>query len=100
MNVTVNKDEAKKIKTFMRRASEAGYTEDEIKASIERKYGRKHAPVDPKQFDPTEGMSTTEKLLAGVGKAFVDAGRGVGQLAGDLAEGVGMDRPSWAPTQA
>lgn len=100
MNVTVNQDEAKKIEAFMRRASEAGYTEDEIKASIERKYGRKPAPVDPKQFDPTEGMSTTEKLLAGVGKAFVDAGRGVGQLAGDLAEGVGMDRPSWAPTQA
>lgn len=100
MNVTVNQDEAKKIEAFMRRASEAGYTEDEIKASIQQKYGRKLAPVDPKQFDPTEGMGVGEKLLAGVGKAFVDTGRGVGQLAGDVAEGVGLNRPSWAPTEA
>lgn len=100
MNVTVNQDEAKKIEAFMRRASEAGYTEDEIKSAIQQKYGRKPAPVDPKQFDPTEGMSTTEKLLAGVGKAFVDVGRGVGQLTGDVAEGVGFNRPSWAPTDA
>lgn len=30
--------------------------------------------------DPTEGMSTTDKALAGVGKAFADVGRGAGQL--------------------
>lgn len=34
------------------------------------------------QFDPTSGMSFTEKLLAGVGKAFVDTGRGVKQIVG------------------
>ena len=32
------------------------------------------------KVDPTEGMSTTERTLAGVGKAFADTGRGVGQL--------------------
>lgn len=33
----------------------------------------------PTNYDPTEGMSTTQKVLAGMGKAFVDVGRGVGQ---------------------
>jgi hypothetical protein len=33
-----------------------------------------------KPIDPTEGMSTTQRTLAGVGKAFVDMGRGVGQV--------------------
>lgn len=33
-----------------------------------------------KAIDPTEGMTTTEKLLAGTGKAFVDLSRGVGQF--------------------
>lgn len=32
--------------------------------------------------DPTQGMSTVDKLLAGAGKAFVDTGRGIGQLLG------------------
>lgn len=32
--------------------------------------------------DPTEGMSGTEKFLAGAGKAFADLGRGAGQLVG------------------
>lgn len=35
-----------------------------------------------KEFDPTNGMSTTDKVLAGVGKAFTDVGRGAGQLVG------------------
>lgn len=30
--------------------------------------------------NPTNGMSTTDKVLAGAGKAFVDTGRGIGQL--------------------
>lgn len=39
-------------------------------------------------FDPTEGMSGTDKFLAGAGKAFVDIGRGAKQLVGlgDQAE--------------
>ena len=34
------------------------------------------------QIDPTEGMSATQKALAGAGKAFVDIGRGAGQMLG------------------
>lgn len=34
----------------------------------------------PMNLDPTEGMSGTQKFLAGVGKAMVDTGRGIGQL--------------------
>lgn len=44
--------------------------------------------------DPTAGMSTTDKFLAGMGKAFADTGRGVGQLVRDGIEV--FDRP--APT--
>lgn len=33
-------------------------------------------------IDPTEGMSGTDKFLAGVGKSMTDTGRGIGQLAG------------------
>lgn len=40
----------------------------------------KTMPAEEAPPDPTEGMSTTDKLLAGTGKAFADAGRGVGQL--------------------
>lgn len=48
---------------------------------------RKNEPA----YDPTEGMSTTERFLAGAGKAMVDLGRGAGQLVGlvsneDVAE--------------
>lgn len=35
-----------------------------------------------KKPDPTEGMSWGENALAGAGKAFVDVGRGVGQMLG------------------
>lgn len=50
------------------------------------------------KYDPTEGMSTTEKVLAGVGKGMTDAGRGAGQLVGlvsdaDVAEAKRLDAP-------
>jgi hypothetical protein len=35
--------------------------------------------ADRKLYDPTQGMSGTEKFLAGTGKAFADIGRGVSQ---------------------
>lgn len=38
--------------------------------------------AQPQAHDPTDGMSTTEKALAGIGKAFYDVGRGAGQLVG------------------
>lgn len=37
------------------------------------------------KIDPTEGMSFTEKALAGAGKALYDLGRGVGTLVTDVA---------------
>lgn len=38
--------------------------------------------AQPETYDPTEGMSTFDKLAAGVGKSMVDTGRGVGQWLG------------------
>lgn len=48
--------------------------------------------------NPTEGMTALDKLLAGTGKAFVDLGRGAGQLAGrvstqDVRETRRLDAP-------
>lgn len=45
----------------------------------------------PMNLDPTEGMSGLDKFRAGMGKAFTDVGRGVGQMVGlvsrdDVAE--------------
>ena len=53
-------------------------------------------------YDPTEGMSGTDKFLAGAGKAMVDVGRGVRQylpnsMGGlsneDIAEARKLDAP-------
>ncbi len=50
---------------------------------------------------PTEGMSGADKFLAGAGKAFVDVGRGVGQMVGlvdraDVEESRKRDAPLMA----
>lgn len=100
MEITVSPEEAKKVEAAILKAKAAGFSEDEIKESLQRKYGNARAVEPVKPIDPTEGMTGMEKFLAGTGKAFVDVGRGVGQVAGDVAEGVGMDRPKWAPTQS
>lgn len=34
------------------------------------------------EYNPTSGMSTLDRLLAGIGKAYVDTGRGLGQMLG------------------
>lgn len=52
--------------------------------------------ADRKTFDPTVGMSGTDRFLAGVGKAMTDVGRGVGQMVGlvdrkDIAESRARD---------
>lgn len=45
-------------------------------------------PAAPAEtYDPTEGMSGLDKFLAGTGKAFVDLGRGAGDLWADVAGG-------------
>ena len=50
-------------------------------AQAQFKSAAPHKPVDP-----TDGMSTTEKVLAGVGKGMVDVGRGIGQRVGLVSE--------------
>jgi hypothetical protein len=57
------------------------------------------SPEYKARMDPTRDMTTTQKVLAGAGKAFVDTGRGVGQLLRKVmpdkaADAVGL------PTQA
>lgn len=54
-------------------------------------------------FDPMRDMSTGERFLAGVGKAFTDLGRGAGQLVGavsrkDVAEARKLDAPLMGTT--
>src|ERR1700676_3250573 len=41
-------------------------------------------------YDPTEGMSTSDKFVSGVGKSFVDTGRGVYQLGASLGHAMGI----------
>jgi hypothetical protein len=58
-------------------------------------------PVAPnqtpqQQYDPTQGMSTTQKLLAGAGKSVVDMGHGITQLG---AEGLNAISPSLVSNQ-
>jgi hypothetical protein len=73
-----------------------GMTDDQIAAVI-----RKNAPRPQAQqevYDPTEGMSGTDKFLAGMGKAFTDLGRGAGQMVGlvdqkDVDEAKRIDAP-------
>jgi len=60
--------------------------------------GQSVQPQEPAAFDPTEGMSTYQRTMAGIGKGFVDFGRGVGQLVGavdrkDIEEARRLDGP-------
>jgi precorrin-6B methylase 1 len=70
----------------------AGATAEQLGAFITSQ-SSKAAP-----YDPTEGMSTTEKVLAGIGKAMTDTARGAGQMVGlvsrdDVAESRRLDKP-------
>lgn len=68
---------------------------DEIKAAIERdilpRVGVKKPAqldaIDRANMDPTKDMSTFDRTAAGVGKAIVDTGRGIKQLASYLPFG-------------
>jgi hypothetical protein len=59
-----------------------GTSQEVIQKVVRRRLGAKPEP----SYDPTEGMSTAQKFLAGTGKAFVDVARGVRQY---LPESVG-----------
>ncbi len=70
-----------------------GSTQDDAIAYIQKRA----APVEL-NVDPTEGMSTYDKVMAGAGKAFADVGRGIGQLTGltsqqDIDEAKRLDAP-------
>lgn len=59
---------------------------------------RPKTELAPMNVDPTEGMTTGEKFRAGMGKAFVDVGRGIGQAVGlvssdDVNESKRLDAP-------
>lgn len=56
-----------------------GATADQLAAVVTG--GQRQSTPEPK-YDPTEGMSTFDKLAAGAGKAMVDTGRGLGQMVG------------------
>lgn len=55
----------------------------DVEAFAAQTFGK--AKQEPK-LDPTDGMSTFEKLAAGAGKAVVDLGRGAGQMLGLVSE--------------
>ena len=54
-----------------------GASQDEVLS-----YARQNMPKADVAPDPTEGMSTFDKMAAGAGKAMVDTARGIGQLTG------------------
>lgn len=58
---------------------------------------------DTKRVDPTEGMSSIQTTLAGIGKGLTDAARGVGQMVGavsrdDVARARELDAPLMGTT--
>ena len=73
-----------------------GASPADVEAFASQTFGGKQPA--PTKYDPTEGMSTTDKVLAGVGKAMTDVGRGAGQYLGlvsrdDVAESRRLDAP-------
>jgi hypothetical protein len=82
--------------TALKNADAAGDTEAATKLAAHIRSLQN--PVPPLTADPTDGMSTFDKLAAGAGKAVTDAGRGIGQLFGrvsdqDIAESRRLDAP-------
>lgn len=69
----------------------------QIKAANPAEYDTE-SPQFQERYGATSGMSTTDKFLAGAGKAFSDIGRGAGQFLGvvnrdDVAEARRLDKP-------
>lgn len=84
-----------------------GASQEQIIQAAQAAFSQKQAkaPAPQETYDPTEGMSGTDKFLAGAGKAFADVGRGVrqylpqaiGGLSGeDIAEARRLDQPLMA----
>lgn len=72
------------LETALRNADAAGDTEAAQMLAAEIRRTRTAAPAQSKPIDPTEGMNWGQLALAGAGKAFVDLGRGAGQLAREV----------------
>lgn len=70
------------IATALRNADAAGDVEAARQlAQAYKAQQTREAPISPK-VTAMDGMSGTDKFLAGAGKAFVDVGRGAGQMLG------------------
>lgn len=70
----------------------ADLSDDDLLIGIRQKF---YADIPMSEFskrieytpaDPTEGMSTFDKVAAGVGKSIADTGRGLGQLIGKVSQ--------------
>lgn len=66
--------------------------------SLKNRVSQLRLNTQQQSFDPTEGMSTSELFLAGVGKGMTDIGRGIGQRLGmvseeDVARSRQLDQP-------
>lgn len=59
-----------------------GTPEFDVVAKAYREAKGEPSAEDRGRFDPTKGMSGTDKFLSGAGKAFTDIGRGVSQIFG------------------
>lgn len=92
------------IYTAIRNADKAGDAESVRKlGAYLQTMGGQPAPtkvtsLPPASYDPTEGMSTFEKLAAGVGKGMTDMARGAGQVLGlvsrkDVEDARRLDAP-------
>lgn len=94
----------KKLETALINAHAAGDEEGAriLAQEIKRMRGNEGAAArmisGTPEIDPTEGMSTTQKVLAGVGMGMTNAARGVGNLVGlvsdeEIAEAKRLDAP-------
>lgn len=84
------------LHTALRNAHAAGDVESARKIAGYIK--AQETSVSEPAFDPTSDMSTGQRVLAGIGKGFVDTGRGIGQLLGavskkDIEESRSLDAP-------
>ena len=61
-----------------------GASREEALSKVQAQYKPK-TKLEPLNVDPTEGMSTTEKFLAGAGKGMTDVARGIGQVVGAVS---------------
>lgn len=71
-----------------------------VAATADGPWSQYKTAAAPKPYDPTADMSTTDKVLAGTGKAMYDTARGAGQLARDYFLPTSFADKLGLPTQA